>query len=124
MGFGSWLSKHVFKPSQRFIGKAVKGVTAAARFVGKKVLPIINKGSGIIRDVAANPLAQAAIGSVLGPEAMLAMNGISAGAAFVNSASRAAPHIVNGFHNLTPQGATKSVQDLATLQQQYKNLKR
>ena len=119
--FGGWLAKKIFRPAQRFLGKTLpRGISAAARWIGKKALPVLRVGTGIIRDVAANPLAQAAASAVLGPEAALAMNGISAAAAFGNSATRAAPSILHGFKS--PQTAGQSVQDLANLQQQYKNL--
>ena len=122
MGFGSWLGKHIFKPAGKFLGKAVKGIATAGKWLGHHALPVLRFGTGVIRDVASNPLAQMAASAVLGPEAGLALGAISAGAGFANNLTRAAPNIVNGFR--TPQGAQRSVADLAQLQQQYRSLRR
>ena len=121
MGLGGWLAKHIFRPAGKFLGKAVKGVATAGKWLGQHALPVLRVGSGLIRDVASNPLAQMAANAIM-PGSGLALGAVGQGAGFFNSVTRAAPNIVNGFR--TPQGAQRSVQDLAQLQQQYRALRR
>ncbi|KAG5184687.1 hypothetical protein JKP88DRAFT_277065 [Tribonema minus] len=52
-------------------------------------------GTGILRDVASNPMVQGVASAALGPEAGMALNGISAAAGFANQVTRAAPAIAN-----------------------------
>ncbi|KAG5179181.1 hypothetical protein JKP88DRAFT_280514 [Tribonema minus] len=80
---------------------------------GVRDLRIVHPGS---LTAPINPLAQGLASAALGPEAGLAMNGISAAAGFANSATRAVPSILHGFKQ--PHTAGQSVQDLANLQQQ------
>ena len=123
MGFGSWLSRKIFKPAQRFLGKAVKGVGVAGRFLGKKILPVIQAGSGIVRDIASNPLVQAGANAIL-PGSGVGLMGLASGAAFVNSSTRAAPAIYNQFASRNPQQIGQGLENLADLQNQYQSLRK
>lgn len=117
-GFLNFLGK-VFKPVGNFIGKAVKGVGKAASWLGSKLSPVLSIGSGIVRDIASNPLAQMGATAIFGPSAGAMLNTVGTAANVIN---QAVGHRPSQAGNMVG-GMIRGANDLASMQQRYTQLR-